>query len=129
MCNTLLPDAAGQNECAPPPSPVSKWWLQGPAVGLQSSFRRTGEEFAFSSTGEVKTLKQASGHAETSELSLEAGEVLSGSELPDCRLEPKIGDWRGLGTSSLSPADKSQNIPGARPAVLRGLQPLASSCL
>ena len=57
---------------------VSKWWLQETAVGLQSSFRRTGEEFAFMSTGEVKTPKQASGHAETAELSLEAGEMLSG---------------------------------------------------
>ena len=98
-------------------------------MGLQSSFRRTVQEFAFRSTGEVKTLKQASGHAETAELSLEAGEVPSGGELPDCRLEPIIGDWGGLGTSSLSPADKSKNIPGARPAVLRGLQPFASSCL
>ena len=97
---------------------VSKWWLQGLAVGLsfalflqvtaaralrghrdglQFSFRRTGEEFAFRSAGEVKTLKQASGHAETAELSLEAGEVLSGSGLPDCRLEPKIGDWEDWG--------------------------------
>ena len=108
MCNTLLPDAAGQNECAPPPSPVSKWWLQEPAVGLQSSFRRTGEEFAFSSTGEVKTLKQASGHAKTAELSLEAGEVLSGSELPDCRLEPKIGDWGDWGL------DRSQKLTSRR---------------
>ena len=67
--------------------------LRGHGGGLQSSFRRTGEEFAFRSTGEVKTLMQASEHAETAELSLEAGEVLSGNELPDCRLGPTIGDW------------------------------------